>query len=274
MNHHAIYGVNNQLTEKPGISNEMFGDTLRPGGLELTTHIATLADIKENQTVLEIGCGKGTTTAFLAQQYSCRVTGIDLSEEMVATAQARIAEENLSNRVSILKADGECLPFADSIFDIVISECTFCLMSNREKAAMEIHRVLKPGGRFILTNIILRGKVDQKLLTQAPFPSCITGAHSLEDNLQFFRKLEFDPFYIEDQSEKLMDIGFQLITMLGNPCQFSELILGTPNHKKEQNSSSTSTESIWSLLKQSRPGYAVIIMKKLVKSHIKEFSHD
>jgi arsenite methyltransferase len=253
----------NQVTSESCIFNELLGETLRPGGLELTAHIAAIADIKANQMVLDIGCGKGTTAVFLAQQYSCSVTGIDLAEKMIFSSQAKAAERNLNGRVSFLIADGEHLPFDETSFDVVISECTFSLLPDRERAARDIQRVLKPKGRFVLTDIILRGKVDQYLQSKISFPCCLSSSASIEECLQLFKKTGFDPYYVEDQSDRLEEISFRLGLAMGDLNQFENHILQGPCRKKGQVESSTSPEIFWDFLKQGKPGYAAIIMNKI-----------
>jgi arsenite methyltransferase len=253
---------NNSSDGESCVFTELLGETLRPGGLELTTRLAAMADIKADQRVLDIGCGKGTTAAFLARQYACRVTGVDLSDQMVSSSQARVIERNITDQVSFMVADGEYLPFNDSSFDIVISECTFSLMPDRERAATEIRRVLKPEGRFIFTDIILRGKVDPHLQSQMAFPCCLTNSASIEDYLRLFKKSGFDPYFVEDQSDQLKDISFRLGLALGDPGQWANHMLEGPCRIKGGMSSVNSSELLWDFLKQGRPGYAVVLMNK------------
>jgi arsenite methyltransferase len=245
------------------IFHELLGETLRPGGLELTAHVSGIADIKADELVLDIGCGKGTTATFLAEEKSCRVAGIDLSAEMVSSSQAKAAERHITDRVKFLVADGEYLPFRDSSFDLAISECTFSLLSDQGRAAEDIQRVLKPQGRFVFTDIVLRGKVDPNLRGQIGFPCCMSGSASTEEYLELFKKSGFDPYYVEDQSNRLAEIGFRLCLALGDLNQGPNHILEGPCHKKGQMPSSTSPEMLWDFLKQSKPGYTVIIMKKI-----------
>jgi ubiquinone/menaquinone biosynthesis C-methylase UbiE len=245
--------------KKSCIFNEIPGETLRPGGLELTSHIAAIADIKKNQTILEIGCGKGTTTMFLAQQYSCRVTGIDLSEAMVACAQAKAVERNLTGQTHFLVADGEHLPFNDAVFDIVISECTFSLIPDQERAAGEIWRVLKLDGRFILTDIILRNEAAQK---QSSPPSCLIGSHAVENYNKFFKKSGFEPVYFEDQSATLKDIIFDLALSCDNVEELTQQLLSGPYPTSPSQPFSPPEETAWDSLIQCKPGYGVFIFSK------------
>lgn len=112
--------------------------------------VARLLPDLSGQRVLEIGCGRGDFAIWLAGKYEgSKVTGVDFSEAAIATAHKR-AESSHSNALFKVE-DAEALSFADGDFDYVIScECMEHVPSP-ENMAREIHRVLKPGGQFILT---------------------------------------------------------------------------------------------------------------------------
>jgi arsenite methyltransferase len=247
------------------VFEKILGETLRPGGLELTRHAAAVAGIQAGQTVLDIGCGKGTTAIVLADHYACRVVGIDTDGKSVFLSQSKVSPGNLHGGVSFITADGQHLPFGEAYFDTVISECTLSLISDQEKAALEINRVLKPGGRFILTDIILRGKTGHNLPGQMAFGCCLAGSHSIEEYLQLFRRSGFDPYHFEDQSDKLKEVGFQLLLATGDFEQFTDHISGGAPDKNDREPSSTSLELLWDWFLQSKPGYALFIMNKTEK---------
>jgi arsenite methyltransferase len=245
------------------IIDELLGDTLRPGGLDLTTHAAALAGIRTDYRVLDVGCGKGATAVFLAQQYNCNVTGIDLSAQMIISSRTNAAEKGLADKISFLVADGEVLPFSNGSFDTVMCECALSLMPDQEKAAQEIQRVLKPRGRWVFTDIILRGNADRNLQNQVCFPCCLSGSSSLEEYLKLFRKTGFDPFYVEDRSDTLQEIGFHLGLALGDMDQAKIHGLYGYCRQKKRKPTVISTEMLCQFLGQSRPGYAVIILSKI-----------
>lgn len=101
--------------------------------------------------ILEIGCGDGMDSVALALDYDCHVTAIDISEARVQLAQENIKKYLDEGRVTARLGDANALDFEDGQFDGVIGNSVM-LFLDHEKACSEISRVLKPGGRFILTN--------------------------------------------------------------------------------------------------------------------------
>lgn len=149
--------------------------------------VARLLPDLQNQRVLEVGCGRGDFAIWLANKYpESEVVAVDFSEVAIATAQRRAEGSGVSFRVD----DSENLSFADSSFDYVISCECFEHVLHPEKMAREIYRVLRPGGRFILTTenyfngmILLWMKT---WITGAPFDSG-SGVQPHENFFLFWR---------------------------------------------------------------------------------------
>jgi arsenite methyltransferase len=135
-------------SEQPSLENlieaEDIGlEVLHPGGLEITRELAEHCGIREGVRVLDVASGTGESACFLAATYDCHLTGVDFSDYMVERAGKKARDRGL--RVEFRKGDAEHLPFADNTFDVVISECTICLLE-KEKAIGEMVRVAKRGG--------------------------------------------------------------------------------------------------------------------------------
>lgn len=109
--------------------------------------VFSLIEIKQGDAVLDVGCGTGNYTIELAKR-GADVIGIDSSEEMLAWA--RIKAQKAYIEASFMAADATNLPFPDSFFDTVLSNGLLCFLKEPEKALMEMHRVLKPGGRLVI----------------------------------------------------------------------------------------------------------------------------
>ncbi|MFJ2973839.1 class I SAM-dependent methyltransferase [Kluyvera sp. NPDC087067] len=124
-------------------------------GADLRRLSEWLADDKHAE-LLDIGCGAGHAS-FTAAPLVANVTAYDLSEGMLAVVKQEAEKRNLSN-ITCTQGPAEVLPFADNHFDIVISRYSAHHWHDIQAALMEIRRVLKPGGRFILMDIATPGK--------------------------------------------------------------------------------------------------------------------
>lgn len=124
----------------------------------------TLGPIQAGERVLDIGCGAGVDTFIAAQMVgpTGKVVGIDLVPEMLDRAKKNLALINLEN-VVFRTATAEDLPFANAEFDVVISNGAFNLIPDKAKALTEIFRILKPGGRLMIADQILVGKLQPNI---------------------------------------------------------------------------------------------------------------
>jgi arsenite methyltransferase len=244
------------------IFDQLMGDILRPGDMALTARLAEIAGIERNHSVLDIGCGKGMTTTFLASKYDVHIVGIDLSNEMVSFCRSKTGEEDSAKRLSFLVGEGESLPFRDSAFDIVITESAFSLLPDKELAARDIQRVLKSGGRLIMSDFILRGTVDKELQMKINFPCCMSGALQLEEYIQLFESIGFKSHYIEDRSEELKKVGYQFYMYLSSTENLTDLRPAGPCRKKGNDNSVISFELLQEFFQLSKPGYTLMVMRK------------
>lgn len=124
--------------------NSAMGITKHGGGKAATDELAGMCRIAKGFRVLVIGCGVGASATYVARKYGCRVTGIDLSKEMVGISNGRAKREHADAEFQV--ADAKNLPFKPNTFDAVISESVTAFIPNREKAMKEYFRVTKAGG--------------------------------------------------------------------------------------------------------------------------------
>lgn len=123
-------------------------------GREATRELARLADLRDGLTVLDLGCGVGGAARTLAAEFGCKITGVDLVEDYCRTAEMLTQRVGLADRVTFRQGDMLNLPFEDGSFDVAWTQHT--TMNIKDKAALfnEIRRVLRPGGRLALYEII------------------------------------------------------------------------------------------------------------------------
>ena len=137
------------------IESEDLGlEVLHPGGLKITEELAKLCHIGKNKNVLDVASGTGESACYIAENFQCRVVGVDASEYMIERANKKAKERGLN--IEFKKGDAHHLPFDDNTFDVVISECTTCLL-DKERAIREMVRVTKPGGYVGIHDVCWKG---------------------------------------------------------------------------------------------------------------------
>jgi arsenite methyltransferase len=238
-----------------GILDGLLGDTLHPGGIELTKRLAEVAQSTRNSSVLDIASGKGHTASFLCRQYGCKVVGIDSSFNMVTWAQKRAEIERLTHMVQFLAADAENLPFPGCQFDVVICECSFSLFRDKEKAAGEIWRVLRFGGRLALADIFLRREVTSELKAQLNSIPCLAQAQGLTDYLRVLEQAGFQDILVEDHSRELKKIAWEAAITYGS-------LQGFLTKLTAESGVTLSTQAYLDFVKKGKPGYALIAAAK------------
>jgi SAM-dependent methyltransferase len=132
-------------------------DQFHTRGLAATVELAKLAGIAADMSVLDVGSGVGGPARFLAATYGCRVTGVDLSEAFVEAARYLTQRTGQSERVSFENASALALPFDDGHFDVALLQHVAMNISDRARLYQEIQRVLRPGGKFALYDVVLKG---------------------------------------------------------------------------------------------------------------------
>ncbi len=122
-------------------------------GLAATQELAAALDPSRGATVLDVGCGLGGPARYLAAEYGCRVTGIDLSRAFVGVAQTLVGRAGLTGAVTCQQADALDLPFADGAFDHAWTQHVAMNIRDRAGLYAGIHRVVRPGGRWRSTTL-------------------------------------------------------------------------------------------------------------------------
>jgi SAM-dependent methyltransferase len=129
-------------------------DQFHVRGLEATEQLAELAALDARTRVLDVGCGIGGPARHLAAKHGCRVTGLDLTEEFCRVASMLAARTGLSERVEFRQGDALDMPFEDASFDVVWTQHASMNIADKDGLLAEMHRVLEPGGRLALYDIL------------------------------------------------------------------------------------------------------------------------
>ncbi|WP_240795486.1 class I SAM-dependent methyltransferase [Aquibacillus halophilus] len=129
-----------------------------PGGLQLTKDMLSKEVIDETKSVLDVGCGTGQTSAFLAKQYGCDVTSIDSNTIMLDKAKKRFSSLQLP--INTVHGSVEYLPFDDGVFDIILSE-SVTSFTNVSLTVPEYKRVLKHSGLLLAIEMVIDKKISE-----------------------------------------------------------------------------------------------------------------
>lgn len=189
----------------------IYGESLHPGGLQLTQRIGKLGGMTSRSLVLDIGSGTGSSAFSIAESFGCSIIGIDFSKRLVKMGKSRFAKNPAYRRLTFILGDAECLPFQDSSFDVVFCECAFNLFPNKEKVLQEIKRILREDGKLILSDFALKNELSEHQKDKLTFALCIAGAEISEKLLEWIRKAGFSDIYVEDHTDKLLPFAVQIL---------------------------------------------------------------
>jgi arsenite methyltransferase len=175
------------------------------------------AKIKEGDTVIDLGSGAGND-CFVARSETGptgKVIGIDFTPAMIEKARAN-AEKSGFNNLEFRQGDIEQMPVSDGIADVVISNCVLNLVPDKRKVFREIFRVLKPGGHFSISDVVLIGDLPEQLRTDAElYAGCISGAVQKSEYMEFIKTNGFSKITI--QKEKAISIPDDILSKYLKP---------------------------------------------------------
>ncbi|MBC7925209.1 MAG: arsenite methyltransferase [Bryobacteraceae bacterium] len=137
-----------------------------------------LAELKAGEIVLDLGSGGGIDVLLSARRVgpTGKAYGLDMTDEMLAVAEENKAKSGLTN-VEFLKGEIEDIPLPDNSVDVIISNCVINLSGDKDKVLREAFRVLKPGGRFAISDVVVRGEVPVAVRRSMElWVGCIAGA--------------------------------------------------------------------------------------------------
>ncbi|HNE48599.1 MAG TPA: arsenite methyltransferase [Saprospiraceae bacterium] len=159
------------------------------------------AKIMPGDTVVDLGSGAGND-CFVARHETGdtgKVIGIDFTEAMIDKARAN-AEKLQFNNVEFRLGDIEQMPVTSGIADVVVSNCVMNLVPDKPKAFGEIFRILKPGGHFSISDIVLDGELPEKLRKAAEmYAGCVSGAIQQSDYLQILKDAGFSNISVQKE---------------------------------------------------------------------------
>jgi 2-polyprenyl-3-methyl-5-hydroxy-6-metoxy-1,4-benzoquinol methylase len=158
-----------------------------------------LAELAPGETVLDLGSGGGIDVLLSARRVgpTGMAFGLDMTDDMLALAERNKAASGLSN-VHFLKGEIETIPLPANSVDVIISNCVINLSGDKDRVLREAFRVLKPGGRFAVSDVVVRGEIPPAIRRSMElWAGCVAGALSDTDYLQKLAAAGFEEAAIE-----------------------------------------------------------------------------
>jgi SAM-dependent methyltransferase len=158
-----------------------------------------LAELKQGETVLDLGSGGGIDVLLSAKRVgpTGKAYGLDMTDEMLALANENKRRAGAEN-VEFLKGEIEQIPLPDGSVDVIISNCVINLSADKKTVLREAFRVLKPGGRFAVSDVVVRGDVPAAVKTNMElWTGCVAGALEEQEFLNLLNEVGFETASIE-----------------------------------------------------------------------------
>jgi len=176
-----------------------------------------LIDLRPGEVVLDLGSGGGIDVLLSARRVgpTGKAYGLDMTDEMLALARENQRQAGVTN-VEFLKGEMENIPLPDNSVDVVISNCVINLSADKDRVLGEAFRVLKPGGRFAVSDVVVRGTVPQEIRdSMMLWVGCMAGAMEENDYLAKIERAGFTDASMEPTRVYSVEDARQFLTEAG-----------------------------------------------------------
>jgi 2-polyprenyl-3-methyl-5-hydroxy-6-metoxy-1,4-benzoquinol methylase len=176
-----------------------------------------LIELRAGETVLDLGSGGGIDVLLSAQRVgpTGKAYGLDMTDDMLALARENQRQAGVTN-VEFLKGEIEQIPLPDNSVDVIISNCVINLSADKDRVLREALRVLKPGGRFAVSDVVVRGTVPEEVRkSMLLWVGCIAGALEENDYLAKLARAGFGEISIEPTRVYNVEDAGQFLTVAG-----------------------------------------------------------
>ena len=183
----------------------VLGDSWHPGGLELTTKLGHSLNLTEDDAVLDVACGIGSSGLHMAKNFGCSISGIDSSDKNIDEANKVSSGMSIPQRAEFKVGESTRIPYNDESFTAVIVECAMSGFTNPNLALEEIRRVLKPQGRLGITDLAVDGDLPLEL-QKGLEPFCINIEMSPSRYEELMAQNGFVDVSITDSTNSLLEL--------------------------------------------------------------------
>jgi ubiquinone/menaquinone biosynthesis C-methylase UbiE len=197
----------------------LLGDSLHPGGIDLTLRMAQHLDLGDDQSVLDVACGRAVSLKAIGEAWP--VTGVGLDAGVAQPGPGSNGEIG----IELHRGDAHDIPFDDGRFDAVLCECALSTFHDQARALREMRRVLRRGGRLALSDMVVEGEVPEELEDWVNLGTCLAGARRFSGYEEALKQAGFEILERWDASDGLHEmmgrikrnlLGFALARATGN----------------------------------------------------------
>jgi len=239
----------------------LLGDSFHPGGTRLTERLGQMLNLTPRTRVLDVAAGTGTSAVRLAERFGSEVVGVDYSRESIEAANGQVSAKKLGGKVTFKCADAEKLPFPDACFDAVICECAFCTFPDKQAAAREFNRVLRPGGQVGLSDLTRQGSLPPELESLLSWIACIADAQPVSEYAALLSGAAFTVSVVERHDGALVEFINQIRTRLLAAEVMARLQkLSLPGFDLDV--AKTVARHAFAAIKEGKLGYAIVVAAK------------
>ena len=187
-----------------------------------------LAELREGEVVLDLGSGGGIDVLLSAKRVgpTGKVYGLDMTDEMLALALENTAKAGATN-VEFLRGHIESIPLPSNTIDVIISNCVINLSGDKRAVLAEAFRVLKPGGRFAVSDVVVRGGLPEDVKASMPlWTGCVAGALEEQEFLELLGNAGFEHATIEPTRVYTRDDAAALLAGTGLDTRLADQVEG------------------------------------------------
>ena len=162
-----------------------------------------LTEIKSGEVVLDLGCGAGVDVFLAVRKVgpNGEVIGLDMTDEMLEKAKENARKVGIDN-VEFKKGEIENMPIQSNSIDLVVSNCVINLVPDKKKAYQEIYRVLKPKGRFAISDMVTKGDLPKEIKEDMEaWAGCVAGALDKDEYLSIVKECGFENIQVKSEVE-------------------------------------------------------------------------
>lgn len=238
----------------------LLGDRFHPGGAALTSRLLRALQVDGRHEIVDVATGPGASAIQAARDTGCRVVGVDLSAQNVSAAADAAQTAGVGDRARFVVGDAEALPLADGSVDGALCECAMCTFPDKQAAARELARVVRPGGRVAISDITARTeRLPPELGGLAARIACIADARPLEETAALLTSVGLVVETVEAHDAALGEMIERVGARLDAARMLGGLLGGLSAHIDEAR---TITASARAAMARGDLGYGVVIARR------------